>query len=130
MNADVDVEAGAICERVGCWNGFIVTLGRGRPKRFCSDECRRAADNDRRRCIAQIARLETALRRERHLLAAMNDDGDAEARSDAEASVRRIEALAADWERRGEFGDSSLTQGARAIRAALTPPSKEREGRG
>ncbi|MFE0692838.1 hypothetical protein [Streptomyces sp. NPDC058869] len=35
------------------------------------------------------------------------------------ATLDRVEALAADWERRGEYGDVSLTWGARAVRTAL-----------
>jgi hypothetical protein len=35
------------------------------------------------------------------------------------AVIDNVTALADDWERRGEYGDASLTEGARAIRAAL-----------
>ncbi|MGW6288281.1 hypothetical protein [Streptomyces sp. NPDC055107] len=35
------------------------------------------------------------------------------------ATLDRAEALAADWEQRGEYGDVSLTWGARGIRTAL-----------
>lgn len=63
--------AGACCERFGCWNTFIVTLGRGRPKRYCSEDCRRQADVERKRCVARIELLEKQLTRERHILAAM-----------------------------------------------------------
>lgn len=72
--AEIDViEAGAVCERIGCWHTFVVTLGRGRPRRYCSDDCRRQADTDRKRCVARIERLRELLRREEHLLAAMGD---------------------------------------------------------
>lgn len=37
----------------------------------------------------------------------------------AEAKVVAVEALADDWERRGEYGDVSLTWGASGIRSAL-----------
>ena len=38
-----------------------------------------------------------------------------------EGQVAAVRALAEEWEARGEYGDASLTQGARAIRAALDP---------
>lgn len=65
---------GSTCERVGCWSTFVVTLGRGRPRRYCSDECRRQADTDRKRCVARVERLRELLRREEHLLAAMGTE--------------------------------------------------------
>lgn len=71
--ADDAIEAGSVCERIGCWQTFVVTLGRGRPRRYCSDECRRQADADRKRCAARVERLRDLLRREEHLLAAMGD---------------------------------------------------------
>lgn len=82
-------EVGATCERIGCWATFVTTAGRGRPRRYCSDECRRQADVDRTRCVARIDRLEELLRRERHLFAAMGgpDPTSSDAQSDASAAV-------------------------------------------
>ena len=37
----------------------------------------------------------------------------------------RFEALAADWEQRGEYGDASLTWGARGIRAVLADEAQQ-----
>ncbi|MFD9763217.1 hypothetical protein ACFWXI_06690 [[Kitasatospora] papulosa] len=37
----------------------------------------------------------------------------------------RCEALAADWEKRGEYGDASLTWGARGIRAVLAAEAQQ-----
>lgn len=37
----------------------------------------------------------------------------------ARATIARVEALADEWERRGEYGDATLTEFARALRAAL-----------
>lgn len=41
------------------------------------------------------------------------------------AIVGRVETLAADWERRGQYGDAHLTEGARAIRTALGQTTTE-----
>lgn len=63
----------SVCLRVTCWNIFFVEPGPGRPRRYCSDECRRRADTDRKRCLARIEQLRDQLRREEHLLAAMTE---------------------------------------------------------
>ena len=73
MGEHVEIEVDAICERIGCRNGFTINLGRGRPRRYCCDECRRDADTDRKRCVARIERMRELLRREEHLLAAMGE---------------------------------------------------------
>ncbi|MFE7360688.1 hypothetical protein [[Kitasatospora] papulosa] len=39
----------------------------------------------------------------------------------------RFEALAADWEKRGEYGDVSLTWGARGIRAVLAAEAQQQQ---
>ncbi|MFD6415973.1 hypothetical protein [Streptomyces sp. NPDC060194] len=69
-------------------------------------------------------------------LARMRDRAEvAKVRADREAEalrtrVARVQALAADMEQRGHYGDASLLEGARAIRAALddTGQAAAREG--
>jgi hypothetical protein len=46
----------------------------------------------------------------------------------ARALIERVTALADEYERRGEYGDASLTWGARDIRAALAPVTQREEG--
>lgn len=74
LATDDDARVGTVCERIGCWATFVINLGRGRTRRYCTDECRRQADTDRKRCLARIAQLEEQLRREQHLLAAMGGE--------------------------------------------------------
>jgi len=65
-----DVEIATFCGRLTCGKAFIQTAGRGRPKEFCSETCRRAADRDYKRARGRAGVLDEQLRRTRHEVAA------------------------------------------------------------
>lgn len=44
----------AYCARPQCRSEFRRTMGRGRPRNYCSDNCRREAESDARRLAAQL----------------------------------------------------------------------------
>jgi len=64
----------ATCGLPGCWSLFEQTEGRGRPRRYCSEEHRRAADTMRKRTLARLDLMRDAVRRDEHLLAALGGD--------------------------------------------------------
>lgn len=69
------------CGLPGCWALYEQIEGRGRPRRYCSDEHRRQADTMRKRTVARLALLRDQMRRDEHLLAALggeDDDADRE----------------------------------------------------
>jgi len=64
------------CARPRCRALFVPDDGKGRRQRYCSAECRRAADTERKRVIARIASLERSLRLARLDLAVFGIDAD------------------------------------------------------
>lgn len=62
------------CALVGCWAVIENHPGRGRRRRYCTDDHRREADTMRKRALARVEHLTALLDRERHLLAALGGD--------------------------------------------------------
>lgn len=58
------------CARPSCGRMILPTEGPGRPRRYCSDACRRAADRAIRIARSREALALDQLRRARHTLAA------------------------------------------------------------
>ena len=76
MSGAVDLEVSVPCARPACRTPFLTNLGgRGRPRLYCSTECRRAAQLEREAAAARVAHLEDQLRRERHYLASFTATG-------------------------------------------------------
>jgi hypothetical protein len=67
------------CRLPACW-ALCEQPGRGRPRRYCSDEHRREADLMRTRTVARLAHLREMIRRDEHLLAALGGNDDPECR--------------------------------------------------
>lgn len=65
-----DAEVAVVCARPTCRATFTASAGRGRPRLYCSDACRRRAQLEREAALVRVASLEDQLRRERHYLAA------------------------------------------------------------
>ena len=64
------VQVATYCGRLTCGQAFVQSVGRGRPKEFCSDTCRRAADRDYKRAKGRAGILNEQLRRTQHEVAA------------------------------------------------------------
>lgn len=90
------------CGRLSCRKPVVRSSGRGRPKEFCSETCRRGADRDYKRAKSLVEHFEQSLRRTRHEVAAYGrkaesdsgfrtPDEDAEILGAARAAVSRAE---------------------------------------
>lgn len=65
-----ELELAGYCARPMCRNQFQQATGRGRPRDYCSDTCRRLADRDYKRARAIVAHFESLAERSRHDVAA------------------------------------------------------------
>lgn len=65
-----EVDIASYCGRLTCGKAFIQAAGRGRPKEFCSETCRRAADRDYKRARGRVGILDEQLRWTQHEVAA------------------------------------------------------------
>jgi hypothetical protein len=91
-----DVEIASYCGRLTCNKAFIQTAGRGRPKEFCSETCRRAADRDYKRARSRAGLLDEQLRRTQHEVAAYGrkpEDGQLTPAERVRAEIRAQTAL-------------------------------------
>lgn len=70
VGGDTDFEVVAYCGRLSCRKPIVQTAGRGRPREFCSETCRRGADRDYKRAKALVEASERNLRQFRHEVAA------------------------------------------------------------
>ena len=61
-----DVELFAYCARPLCRKEFHFVLGRGRPRDFCSETCRRQADVDYKRAKAMVEHFDRLARLHRY----------------------------------------------------------------
>lgn len=97
MSADQmdDVEIASYCGRLTCGKAFIQSAGRGRPKEFCSETCRRGADRDYKRARGRANLLDEQLRRTRHEVAAYGRKPEEGQLTPAERMQAEIEAQAA-----------------------------------
>lgn len=64
------------CRLPGCWTLIEQPTGAGRPRHYCTDEHRRAADTMRKRTVARLTRLRDQVRLDEHLLAALGGADD------------------------------------------------------
>lgn len=80
VERDGEFEIADICGNLACRKPIIQVAGRGRPRGFCSDVCRRAADRDYKRAKKLVETFERNLLRTRHEVAAYGRAGDAEDR--------------------------------------------------
>jgi hypothetical protein len=67
------------CRLPGCWELIEQAGGRGRPRHYCCDDHRRAADLMRTRTIARLMHMREMIRRDEHLLAVLGGADDSAA---------------------------------------------------
>jgi len=68
-DGDSDFEFIEYCGRLSCRKPILQTTGRGRPREFCSETCRRGADREYKRAKALVESFERNLRNFRHEVA-------------------------------------------------------------
>lgn len=81
------------CARPRCRREFRRSTGRGRPRDYCSDTCRRSAQNELREARLRLARFEALVAQFRTDVAAFTGDTEAET-GEVAPRLRALEALA------------------------------------
>lgn len=118
----------AYCARPQCRKEFRRTMGRGRPRHYCSDDCRREAESDARRLAAQIEHHRSMAEMLTRDLAAF----DVESATPASSGTPNIEVAAARAE--GvliglDDGSPLATEFRKLLDAVLAPASADQQHR-
>ena len=106
VEEDAVIEVASYCARPACRQQFQQVRGRGRPREFCSEICRRASDKEYKQARAMVDHLQSLLTRSKYDVAAFGrgDDDlvplDVEERhmANASAAVQRAQAVV-EWAR-------------------------------